>query len=168
MKQELKERLGRLGQTPATPRVSSGSPADLVLRPAEGLGKVLTIFAIKALAHRNMPLAIAKAAIERMVEDGEAIVHVPTIESEAALAQDLAAAGVAARKLACAAVDVVDIRTRLGLSQEQFALRYGLDLSAVQSWELGSGQPDKAVKAYLRAIAAAPDAVARAQEEALA
>ena len=168
MKQELKERLARLGQAQATPRVSSGSPADLVLRPADGLAKVLTIFAIRALAHRNMPLADAKAAIEHMVERGEVVVHVPTVDSEAALAGDLAAAGVAAGKLGCAAVDVAALRARLGLSQEQFAVRYGLDLIAVQSWEQGSSQPDKSVKAYLRAISAAPDAVARAQEEALA
>ena len=84
MRQELKERLAPLGPIRDIDRVSSGSPADVVLRPADGLPKVNTIAATLALARRHMTLAEAKTAIERMVENGEAVVHVPTVESEAA------------------------------------------------------------------------------------
>ena len=55
----------------------------------------------------------------------------------------------------------------LGLTQEQFALRFGIDVDALQNWEQGRCQPDKASASYLRAIAAIPRQVAEAQEEEL-
>ena len=94
MKPELKARLERLGPIPGITRVTSGSPADVTVRPADGLYKVQTITAIRALAYRGLPLAVAKRAIEQMVEHGEASVHVPTIESWHAFSADLLAVGV--------------------------------------------------------------------------
>ncbi len=164
MKQELKARLARLGQGRGISRVHSGSPADLVLRPADGLARVKTISAMEALVRRGMALLKAKRAIEVMVEHGEVVVHVPTIESLGALAGELCIAGVAAKRLAHTAVDVKAIRAGLGLTQEQFALRFGLDIDALQNWEQGRCMPDKPALAYLRAIAAAPREVAAAQE----
>ncbi|HEX5998391.1 MAG TPA: helix-turn-helix domain-containing protein [Hyphomicrobiaceae bacterium] len=52
----------------------------------------------------------------------------------------------------------------LGLSQEQFARRFNLDLDALQNWEQGRRSPDRTVLSYLRVIAAAPETAARAQE----
>jgi putative transcriptional regulator len=51
----------------------------------------------------------------------------------------------------------------LGLTQEQFALRYGLDLDPVQNWEQGHTKPDEASSAYLRVIARRPDEAVAAQ-----
>ena len=119
---------------------------------------------MEAIVRRGVPLARAKRTIEHMVSHGEASVHVPTVESEAELARELRAAGVQATRVGGAEVDVKSLRARLDLTQEQFALRYGLDIDAVQNWEQGRCQPDRPAQAYLRAIAAAPEAVARAQE----
>ena len=144
---KLKARLERLAPVRDIDRVSSGSPADLVIRPADGLAKVRTIDATMALAKRHMTMLKAKRAVEAMVETGEAIVHVPTVESAAALARDLRAAGVAARRVAFSPVDVKAIRIGLDLSHEQFARRFGLDVDAVQNWEQGRCQPDKPARA---------------------
>jgi putative transcriptional regulator len=57
------------------------------------------------------------------------------------------------------------MRAELALTQEQFALRFGFDLDALQNWEQGRRKPDRAISAYLRVIARNPDAAARAQEE---
>ena len=168
MKPELKERLARLGPIRAIDRVPSGSPVDLVLRPADGLAKVKTITAIHALARRGPSLLVAKRAIEAMVDNGEAHLHVSTVESLAVLAAELLTAGVAAKRLACTDIDVWEVRTKLGLTQEQFALRFGLDIDAVQNWEQGRCQPDRPARALLRAIAAAPAEVAAAQEAEMA
>ncbi len=148
--------------------MSSGSPEDLVLRPADGLAKVATIPAIMALAKRGMTLLQAKRAIEGIVEHGEALVLVPMVEDRHLFAQELQSSGVCARLVASAPVDVKAIRTALGLSQAQFARRFGLELDAVQNWEQGRCQPDRPAQAYLRAIAAAPKEVAAAQEEEMA
>jgi transcriptional regulator with XRE-family HTH domain len=56
-------------------------------------------------------------------------------------------------------VDVVTIRTRLGLSQGEFATRFGFKLDALQNWEQGRRRPDGAARAFLRVIERAPDTV---------
>jgi len=59
-------------------------------------------------------------------------------------------------------VDVVAIRTRLGLSQGEFAVRFGFKLDALQNWEQGRRRPDGAARAFLRVIDREPEAVLRA------
>ena len=161
---KLKEQFARLGRVRAIDRVASGSPVDLVIRPSDGLAKVRTIDATMALAKRHMTMLKAKRAVEAMVETGETTVSIPMVENFRALVADLRQAGVKATRLACDPVDVRTIRTTLGLSQEQFALRFNLDLATVQGWEQGRHVPDRPAQAYLRAIAAAPREVAAAQE----
>ena len=148
--------------------MSSGSPVDLVIRPADSLAKVRAVSATMALAKRHVTVLKAKRAVEAMIEAGEAVVHVPMMESAADLARELRAAGVTARRLASTPVDVRAIRDSLALTQELFARRFGLDIDAVQNWEQGRCQPDRPAQAYLRAIAAAPQQVAAAQEEEMA
>lgn len=53
-------------------------------------------------------------------------------------------------------------REATGLSQEQFAARYGLPTGTVRDWEQGRRAPDAAAVAYLRVIRKMPDAVAKA------
>lgn len=59
-------------------------------------------------------------------------------------------------------VDVAAIRNRLGLSQAEFAGRFGFKLDAVQNWEQGRRRPDGAARAFLRVIEREPEAVQRA------
>ena len=54
------------------------------------------------------------------------------------------------------------IRRALHLTQEEFAARYQIPLGTLRDWEQGAAQPDQAARAYLRAIAGDPEAVARA------
>lgn len=165
MKPELREKLERLGPIRDIDRVPSGSPVGAVLRVGDGLAQVAAIPAIMALAKRGMTLLKAKRTVEAMVEHGEGVAHVPTVESWAALVRDLAAAGVRATRLTDNPVDVRAIRDALHLTQEQFALRFNLDLDAVQNWEQGRCQPDRASVSYLRVIARRPREAAAAQEE---
>jgi putative transcriptional regulator len=59
-------------------------------------------------------------------------------------------------------VDIKQIREELGLSQSEFARRYGLNLRSLQEWEQGRRQPESAVRAYLIVIRQDPSAVAAA------
>lgn len=167
MSSKLKARFAQLGPVQAVDRVRSGSPVDLALRPARDLARIKTVDAARALARRGLTLLRAKRTVEALVGTGEAVVHLPAVEAIAALVDELRAAGIASARVAAAAVDVKAIRTALGLTQDQFALRFGLDIDAVQNWEQGRCQPDRPSAAYLRAIAANPDQVAKAQEEVL-
>ena len=62
-------------------------------------------------------------------------------------------------------LDVAAIRKRLGLSQGDFAARFGFKLDAVQNWEQGRRRPEGAARAFLRVIEREPDAVQRALAE---
>lgn len=143
MKRALKGRFERLGPIQDIDRVSSGLPETLVLRPASSLAKVKTISAIEALAKRGLTLLKAKRTIEAVVEQGESVVHVPMVENAKRFAADLLASGVRARRVAHEAVNVKAIRSALGMTQEQFARRYALDIDALQNWEQGRTQPDR-------------------------
>ena len=149
----------RLERVSIAPRVQSGSPAALMLTWAGEIRDIKTIPAIRALVRRWMVVLRAKRAIEALVAERKVFVHVPKVESLAALTRELAEAGVCATALPDAAVDVPAIREKLDLTQEQFALRYGLDVDAVRNWEAGRRTPDTAAQSYLRAIAADPLAV---------
>jgi putative transcriptional regulator len=53
------------------------------------------------------------------------------------------------------------LRRRLGITQAEFASRYGVPLSTLRQWEQGVAEPDRAAKVLLAVIAAAPELVAR-------
>jgi putative transcriptional regulator len=59
-------------------------------------------------------------------------------------------------------VDIAALRRRLGLSRQQFADRFGLDLRAVQDWEQGRRRPERAARVLLKIIEKEPEAVQRA------
>ena len=65
-----------------------------------------------------------------------------------------------------AEIDVRAVRGRLKMTQEEFAVRYGLTLERVRDWEQGRSSPDSAARAYLTVIEREPKAVARALAEA--
>jgi len=61
-----------------------------------------------------------------------------------------------------AAVDVKAIRAKTGLSQAEFAKRYGFNVRTLQDWESSGAQPPSPVRAYLTVIDRFPDMVAKA------
>lgn len=54
------------------------------------------------------------------------------------------------------------IRTRLGLTQEQFAARFGINIWTLREWEQHRREPDGPAQTLLRVIAHDPDMVASA------
>jgi putative transcriptional regulator len=57
------------------------------------------------------------------------------------------------------------IRQALGLTQEEFASRFGIPIGTLRDWEQQRKEPDQTAKTYLKAIARAPDAIYRALRE---
>ncbi|MBI1329431.1 MAG: helix-turn-helix domain-containing protein [Alphaproteobacteria bacterium] len=68
----------------------------------------------------------------------------------------------ARRAIPPSSIDVKGLRRRLGLSQAQFAARYGFTVETVRNYEQGHRQPTGPARALLKVIAAEPDAVTRA------
>jgi putative transcriptional regulator len=69
----------------------------------------------------------------------------------------------------CAPVaDVRAVRQKLGLSQSQFAARFGFTPATVKNWEQGRTQPDGPARVLLTVIAHHPEAVEDALRKASA
>jgi putative transcriptional regulator len=54
------------------------------------------------------------------------------------------------------------LRQALGLSQTEFADRYGIPVANIRQYEIGRTMPPPAVQAYLKVIEAEPERVAAA------
>jgi DNA-binding transcriptional regulator YiaG len=133
------------------------------LRPAANR-KPNPVTASEALARRGLTLLRAKRAVEETMQNGRAVIEVPTVESRQLLAAELANAGFIARSTD-RNPDIRHLRESLKLTQEQFAMRFGLDQDTLQNWERKRRKPDKAVLAYLRVIERFPDIASEAQED---
>jgi putative transcriptional regulator len=59
-------------------------------------------------------------------------------------------------------VDVKAIRTKLGMTQQAFAARFGFSINTLRHWEQGKREPEGPTRAYLLVIDRAPHAVQRA------
>jgi putative transcriptional regulator len=59
-------------------------------------------------------------------------------------------------------IDTRRIRTKLGMTQTQFARAFGFSVDTLRHWEQGRRMPDGAARAYLKVIDHAPKAVAKA------
>jgi putative transcriptional regulator len=163
MESSLRERFARLGPIRAIDRVPSGSPADFVLTPLDERKGMNTVTAAIELARRGIPLLRAKRALEQMLAEGRAYVGLPVVEDVDAFSKLMACFNInAVPHGPPEAVDVRTIREGIGLTQEEFALRFGLGLDTVQNWESGRRQPDKAARSYLQVIAREPERVEEA------
>lgn len=56
-------------------------------------------------------------------------------------------------------VDVKAIRKKLGMTQQEFASRFGFNVHTLRHWEHGIRQPEGPARAYLIVIDRAPQAV---------
>lgn len=56
-------------------------------------------------------------------------------------------------------IDVRDVRTRMGLSQAEFATKFGLPPATLRNWEQGRSRPDAPTRVLLAVIAKHPEAV---------
>ncbi|HXA49632.1 MAG TPA: helix-turn-helix domain-containing protein [Candidatus Acidoferrum sp.] len=56
-------------------------------------------------------------------------------------------------------VDVREVRTKMGLSQSQFATKFGFPPATLRNWEQGRSRPDAPTRVLLAVIAKHPDAV---------
>lgn len=62
-------------------------------------------------------------------------------------------------------IDVKAIRTRLDMTQKDFANAFGFGLDQLKQWEQGRVRPVQALRAYLLLIQAQPQAILRALKD---
>ena len=56
-------------------------------------------------------------------------------------------------------VDIRGVRTKMGLSQAQFAIKFGFPPATLRNWEQGRSRPDAPTRVLLAVIAKHPEAV---------
>jgi putative transcriptional regulator len=56
-------------------------------------------------------------------------------------------------------VDIRNVRKQIGLSQAQFATKFGFPPATLRNWEQGRSRPDAPTRVLLAVIAKHPDAV---------
>jgi DNA-binding transcriptional regulator YiaG len=156
-KSALREKFGRLGAIEAIDLVPSGSREVVALSLGPDIRLAKTITATLALRKRHVPMLKAKRAVEAALEQKSVVLVAPVVEDLKRLAAELVEAGFALAALTPKSVDVKQLRERLGLTQEDFALRFGLDVDAVRNWEYGRREPDRAAKSYLAVIDREPE-----------
>ncbi len=56
-------------------------------------------------------------------------------------------------------IDVREVRTKMGLSQAQFATKFGFPPATLRNWEQGRARPDAPTRVLLAVIGKHPEAV---------
>ena len=113
----------------------------------------------RLLVAAGVTLQSAKRALDDLVERRPAVVEARHIHDLRALQAGLAEQCVSLRRLESRVVDVKALRARLKLSQEAFALRYGLDVATLRNWEQGRRYPTGPARKLLSLIEKRPELV---------
>jgi DNA-binding transcriptional regulator YiaG len=113
---------------------------------------------VRLLKKRGLSLRKAHETLNRLANRETVAVELHA-DTPSRLISELAALGVAAHAIEPPQSDVKRIRERLGLSQAEFALRFGLELATVQNWEQGRYRPDPAAQLALKIIDSHPELV---------
>jgi DNA-binding transcriptional regulator YiaG len=112
----------------------------------------------RLLARYGLSLRAAHAVLQRLAADESVAVEL-TGGARAHLQSGLSKLGVVAHAINPPAADVKRIREHFGLSQSEFAIRFGFEIDTVQNWEQGRNRPDQATQLLLKVIEAYPDDV---------
>jgi DNA-binding transcriptional regulator YiaG len=105
-----------------------------------------------------MSLRKAHDALNRLA-NGQIVAVELSAQSPDQLVSELSALGVKALPIETPQIDVRRVRERLGLSQAEFSIRFGLELDTVQNWEQGRYRPDPAAQILLSVIETYPECV---------
>jgi putative transcriptional regulator len=160
----LKAKFARLGPTQAPAPAPSGSREQMTIRRGVDLHAIDTINAVLLLHHSGLTLLRAKRTIETVMDGTAVSVDLTHVADAAAFAREMLESGFEAVVRPREVPDIHALRERFGLTQEQFAARFGLEVDAVRNWEHGRRMPDTAARSLLRVIAKFPKEVAEALE----
>jgi DNA-binding transcriptional regulator YiaG len=154
-KSSFRAALAQRGEAKERSPVRSGSPVRLVLK-LDDVRKPVTV--ARVLTAHGMSLRKAHDALDRLA-NGQAVAVELSAQNPDELVSELSALGVTALPIETPQIDVRRVRERLGLSQSEFSIRFGLELDTVQNWEQGRTHPDPAGRILLGLIEAYPECV---------
>jgi len=114
----------------------------------------------RALKGLGLSLRKAHLVLDRLAEGKDVPAELDARATEHDGLGRLLSLGVKAHRIAPPpGADVRAIRENLGLSQADFATRFGLELDTIRNWEQGRYAPDRAAVVLLAVIEHHPEAV---------
>jgi DNA-binding transcriptional regulator YiaG len=112
----------------------------------------------RLLTRYGMSLRKAHDTLNRLADRNIVAAELRTSDHRR-LCSELLSLGVKAHVIHTPNVDVKRVREELGLSQAEFALRFGLELDTIQNWEQGRYKPDPAAQLLIKLIETHPEIV---------
>jgi DNA-binding transcriptional regulator YiaG len=119
----------------------------------------------RLLTRHGLSLRKAHDVLDRLAENEPVAVEL-SAPNHRKLVAELANLGIRALPIKLPKADVKRVRERFGLSQAEFAVRFGFEIDTVQNWEQGRNTPDQATQLLLRVIEAYPEEVEKVLTEA--
>lgn len=113
------------------------------------------------LVRAGVPLRTAKKTVEELANGRTAYVEAPKVANYERLKRNFMSQNIATYQLKPRKVDIRALRERIGISQEAFAGRYGLDVATLRNWEQGRTEPDGPAATLLQLIDRNPDEVVK-------
>lgn len=156
-KSSFREQFERLGAAKARSRVRSTSPtARLVLTRRKQISRPIDV--TRLLASHGLTLRKAHDVLGRISAGEQVAIELHALDIDKLIA-DLSRLGVLARTIQTPNPDVRYVRGRLGVSQEEFAIRFGLEVDTIRNWEQRRNEPDSATRLLLTLIQHHPQIV---------
>lgn len=115
--------------------------------------------ALRPLIRAGVSVRACKGVFENLIANIPSYVEAPSIVDLPAMTEAMAREGVTLHRIAPRPVDVKALRARLGISQEDFAGRFGLDVATVRNCEQGRTKPEGPAMVLLHCIARDPDKI---------
>lgn len=156
MKSSFREALARPAATPERGRARSTSRTVRLLLKKDG-DMPRPVDVARMLNKAGLSLRKAHATLNRLAQGEEVALE---LEAGKSFIGQLAGTGVSALPIRQApAQDVYEIRAAFGLSQAEFATRFGIALDTLQNWEQGRNRPEPAMHLLLTIIKEHPEIV---------
>ncbi|MCK4869164.1 MAG: helix-turn-helix domain-containing protein [Alphaproteobacteria bacterium] len=113
----------------------------------------------RLLARAGVPVRAAKKTVDNLASGGTAYVEAPAVADYEDFKKKAASQNIAVFRIVKRKVDIKALRARLGISQEAFAGRYGLDVATLRNWEQGRTEPEGPAATLLQLIERDPEKV---------
>ncbi|MBO1020929.1 hypothetical protein IPV08_13215 [Methylobacterium sp. SD274] len=152
----LKEALARRGVPKAASSARFGTPIRLRLRMNAEIDRPVDV--ARLLVSQGVSLKRAHAFLQRIAA-GDTVAAQMWSEDSGALVARFSDLGIEAVELRIPDVSPKEIRTRMNLSQADFATAFGFELDTVQNWDQGRNRPDASARILLAIIARHPSIV---------
>ena len=152
----LREALVRPVDGQAGSREKSGSRVRLLIRAGSEVARPIDL--ARCLVEHGLSLRAAHAALEKLAAGDTLAIEARDADREPLISR-LEALGVSSLEIRVPDVNVRKVRRHLGLSQAEFATRFGFERDTIQNWEQGRHKPDASARVLLAIIDRRPGLV---------